>query len=48
METFKTFTEFGQSYKEEKNWKGVEMPKASLHLSNSFLLYMLDQIQQKF
>ena len=29
METFKTFTEFGQSYKEEKNWKGVEMPKAS-------------------
>ena len=29
METFKTFTEFGQSYKEEKNWKGVEMPSAS-------------------
>ena len=29
METFKTFAEFGQAYKEEKNWKGEEMPSAS-------------------
>ena len=29
MKTFKTFAEFGQAYKEEKNWKGEEMPKAS-------------------
>jgi len=29
MKTFKTFAEFGQAYKEEKNWKDEEMPKAS-------------------
>ena len=29
MKTFKSFTEFGQAYKEEKNWKDEEMPKAS-------------------
>ena len=29
MKTFKSFTEFGQAYKEEKNWKGEEMPSAS-------------------
>ena len=29
MKTFKSFTEFGQAYKEEKNWKDEEMPSAS-------------------
>lgn len=29
MKTFKSFAEFGQAYKEEKNWKDEEMPKAS-------------------
>ena len=29
MKTFKSFAEFGQAYKEEKNWKDEEMPSAS-------------------
>ena len=29
MKTFKSFTEFGKAYKEEKNWKDEEMPSAS-------------------
>ena len=29
MKTFKSFAEFGQAYKEERNWKDEEMPSAS-------------------
>lgn len=29
MKTFKSWAEFGQAYKEEKNWKDEEMPSAS-------------------
>ena len=29
MKTFKSFAEFGQAYKEERNWKSEEMPSAS-------------------
>ena len=29
MKTFKSFAEFGEALKKEKNWKSEEMPSAS-------------------